>query len=130
MIGGCCVTSGGGVVPISMSLGGGCVRWGALKILRPVKAPPNRLLSEPRATGGRAGGAAGSGAASVAELGCVLAARALRARMRLMCRSRRTMAFVILTGQAPVGNTLCLHMGHNDEWFRRKVSIHSGWNTW
>jgi hypothetical protein len=78
---------------------------------RPEMAPPIRLPSDPRAVGGRVGGA---GTVDV-ELGWVLAVCALRARMRLIWRSRRTMTFVILTGQAPVGNTLCLHMGQSEE---------------
>lgn len=78
---------------------------------RPDMAPPILLPSDPKATGGRVGGAG----AVDAVLVWALAETALRARMRLMWRSRRTMTFVILTGQAPVGNTLCLHMGHSEE---------------
>lgn len=36
----------GDVIAISMSLGRDCVRCGALKILRPVMAPPIRLPSD------------------------------------------------------------------------------------
>ena len=121
---------GGGAAAISISLGRGCIRWGALKILRPVIAPPILLPSDPRMAGGRASGADEPAAVSVVEPACVLAARALRARIRLICRSRRTMIFVILTGQTPVGKTVCLHMGHNEEWLRRKGSMHSEWKMW
>jgi hypothetical protein len=79
-------------------------------------APPILLPSDPRATGGRVGGVGTvteEGAAT--ELGWVLAVCALRARMRVIWRSRRTMTFVIVTGQAPAGNTVCLHIGHSEE---------------
>jgi hypothetical protein len=79
-------------------------------------APPILLPSDPRAIGGRVSGVgtvAEDGAD--AEPGWVLAVCALRARMRLICRSRRTMTLVIWTGQTPAGNTVCLHMGHSEE---------------
>ena len=115
-----------------MSLGRDCVRCGALNILRPAMAPPIRFPRNPRAAGGRASGVGGPVAVSVVEpgCGCVLAVRALRARRRLICRSRRTMTLVILTGHTPAGNTVRLHMGHSEEWPRRKGSMHSGWKTW
>jgi hypothetical protein len=54
----------------------------------------------------------------------------VRARMRLIWRSLRTIMFVIFTGHAPGGSTLCLHIGQSDELRRRKVSIQSGWKMW
>jgi len=115
-VGGCCDgVSVGGVVPISISRGRDWARSGALKMRRPVIAPPIRLESDPRAMAGRPGSGNGTEATPGTELVCEFAVRALRARMRLMCRSRRTMTLVILTGHAPFGNTLCLHIGHSDE---------------
>ena len=110
-----------------MSRGRDWVCSGALNMRRPVIAPPIRLESDPRAIAGRLGSGNDTGVVPGTELGCEFAVRALRARIRLMCRSRRTMTLVMLTGQAPFGNTLCLHIGHSDEWLRRKVSMHSGW---
>lgn len=99
------------MVAISISCGRDCVRTGALKMRRPDMAPPILLPSDPKATGGRVG----SAGTVDAELGWALAVCALRARMRLIWRSRRTMTLVILTGQAPAGNTVCLHIGHSEE---------------
>lgn len=63
-------------------------------------------------------------------VGCPFAVCAFLARMRAMCRSRRTIMFVIGTGQSPLGSTLCLHMGHSEELRSRKVSMQSGWKIW
>lgn len=103
------------------------MRTGALKMRRPVIAPPMRLPREPIAVAGRAGRDGSGVTLSGAELGGAFDTCALRARIRFMCRSRRTITFVIGTGQTPVGKTLCLHIGHNDEWLRRKGSMQSGW---
>lgn len=130
-VGACCDEApGGDAIAISMSLGRDCVRCGALKILRPAIAPPIRLPRSPRAAGGRAGGADRPVAVPVAEVGGGFPARALRARTRLICRSRRTITLVILTGHTPVGSTVRLHMGHREEWPRRNGSMHSGWKMW
>lgn len=92
------------------------VRAGALKMRRPGKTPLIRLEI-----------VAGCSTSGCPAFDGVLEASSLRASILVMYRSRRTMAFVMGTGQMPAGNTLCLHMGHSDELLRRKVSMQSGW---
>lgn len=106
-----------------MSAGLGAERSGALKMR--LLVPPIRLPSDPKAPGIRltcAGGTWG-----VTPPGRVPEGLMPRLRIRLICRSRRTITFVICTGQSPLGSTVCLHIGHNDELRRRNVSMQSGW---
>lgn len=116
------VTTGIAVVlAISISGGREMLCSGALKMRRPDMAPPIRLPSEPAILVG----------GWVESPGTVVAwPFAARRRMRLICRSRRTMTFVMLMGQSPLRSALCLHMGHREELLRRKVSIQSGWKMW
>jgi hypothetical protein len=110
----------GELFAISMSVGLWRERSGALNMRRFAITLPIRRPIEPRGPGGDV-----CGWDDDRGLGC-----APRARIRLMWRSRRTIMFVIGTGHAPGGNTLCLHIGQSEELRSRNVSIQSGWNIW
>lgn len=110
-VAGCCVE----LVPISISAGWtAVVTPGRLNIRRPIKPKAPRAWS---LTVTDTGGAIPPWAADQSE----------RARMRVMCRSRLTIMFVIFTGHVPIGRTLCLHIGQRDELRSRNVSMQSGW---